>query len=73
MVPASDQHPKYARTTNLFIWLEDYRLACHMGGASDDMMIIQYLPIYLSESTQAWAIYTHPTRYLRVVRTEKHC
>jgi hypothetical protein len=34
-----------------------YRLASYMRGARDDMMIIQYLPIYLVESAQAWPEY----------------
>ena len=45
---------KYTRDTNPDMWLEDYRLACRAGGASDDRFIIQYLPICLGENVRAW-------------------
>jgi hypothetical protein len=40
--------------TNPVLWLEDFHLACRAGGADDDLFIIQYLPLYLMESTRAW-------------------
>src|SRR6185295_20064685 len=45
---------KYSGDTNPGVWLEDYRLACRAGGASDDRFIIQYLPICLGENVRAW-------------------
>ena len=45
---------KYTGDTNPGVWLEDYRLACRAGGASDDHFIIQYLPICLGENVRAW-------------------
>ena len=45
---------KYTGDTNPGVWLEDYRLACQAGGASDDRFIIQYLPICLGENVRAW-------------------
>ena len=45
---------KYTGDTNPGVWLEDYRLACWTGGASDDRFIIQYLPICLGENVSAW-------------------
>jgi hypothetical protein len=36
---------KYADKTNPSIWLEDYCLACRVGGKDDDLFIIQFLPI----------------------------
>ena len=45
---------KYIGDTNPDVWLEDYRLACRAGGASDDRFIIQYLPICLGENVRAW-------------------
>ena len=45
---------KYTGDTNLGVWLEDYRLACRAGGASDDRIVIQYLPICLGENVRAW-------------------
>jgi hypothetical protein len=34
--------------------LEDYRLAYRVGGADDDLFIIQFLLIYLADSVRAW-------------------
>ena len=45
---------KYTGDTNPGVWLEDYRLACRAGGASDDRFVIQYLPICLGENVHAW-------------------
>jgi hypothetical protein len=36
------------------MWLEDYRLACHAGGATDDLFVIKNLPLYLGDSTRTW-------------------
>jgi hypothetical protein len=44
---------KYDGRTNPSVWLEDYHLACRAGGANGDLFIIQFLPIYLAESTRA--------------------
>jgi hypothetical protein len=46
--------PRYDGDTNPSIWLEDYRLACHAGGATDDLFVIKNLPLYLSDSTRTW-------------------
>jgi hypothetical protein len=35
----------YNGKTNPSNWLEDYRLTCRVGGANDDLFIIQFLPI----------------------------
>jgi hypothetical protein len=43
---------KYNGKTNPSVWLEDYRLACRAGGVDDDLFIIQFLPIYLADSTR---------------------
>jgi hypothetical protein len=40
--------------TNPSVWLEDYRLACRVGAADDNLFIIQFLPIYLADSARAW-------------------
>jgi hypothetical protein len=45
---------KYDSKTNPSIWLEDYRLPCMVGGADGDLFIIQFLPIYLVDTTMAW-------------------
>jgi hypothetical protein len=45
---------KYDGKTNPSVWLEDNRLACMVGGANEDLIIIQFLPIYLADMTRAW-------------------
>jgi hypothetical protein len=32
--------PRYDGDTNPSVWLEDYRLACHAGGATGDLFVI---------------------------------
>ena len=44
---------KYSGETNPELWLADYRLACQLGGASDDLLIIRNLPLFLSDSARA--------------------
>jgi hypothetical protein len=46
--------PRYDEDTNPSVWLEDYRLACHAGGATDDLFVIKNLPLYLGDSTCTW-------------------
>jgi hypothetical protein len=36
---------RYDGKTNPSIWLEDYHITCRVGGADDDLYIIQFLPI----------------------------
>jgi hypothetical protein len=45
---------KYDGKTNSSVWLEDYNLACRAGEVGDDLFIIQFLPIYLADTTRAW-------------------
>jgi hypothetical protein len=35
------------------MWLEDFRLAYRASRADDNLFIIQYLPLYLTESARA--------------------
>jgi hypothetical protein len=44
----------YDGKTNPSVWLEDYRLVCRAVGASTDFFIIQFLPIFLADSTRVW-------------------
>jgi hypothetical protein len=44
----------YDDKTSPSVWLEDYRLACREGGADDNLFIMQFLHIYLSDSARAW-------------------
>jgi hypothetical protein len=32
----------------------NYCLACRAGGADDDLFIIEFLPIYLTDTARAW-------------------
>jgi hypothetical protein len=41
---------KYSGETRLELWLVDYRLACQLGGADDDNLIIRNLPLFLSDA-----------------------
>ena len=45
---------KYSEDTNPTVWLEDFRLTYRAGRVDDDLFIIQYLPLYLTESARAW-------------------
>ena len=38
---------KYSGETNPAVWLNDYRLACQLGGATEDAVIIRNLPFTL--------------------------
>jgi hypothetical protein len=44
---------KFVIKTIPSVWLEDYCLACRAGGADDDLFIIQFLPMYLADTTRA--------------------
>jgi hypothetical protein len=54
--------PRYDRDTNPCVWLEDYRLACHAGGATDDLFVIKNLPLYLSDSARTWLEHLPPDK-----------
>jgi hypothetical protein len=45
---------KYDHKTNLNIWLEDYHLLCKADRVDDDLFVIQFLPIYLADTTKDW-------------------
>jgi hypothetical protein len=34
------------------VWLNDYRLACQLGGATTDEVIIRNLPLHLADSAR---------------------
>ena len=53
---------KYSGETNPELWLADYRLACQLGGASDDLLIIRNLPLFLSDSARAWLEHLNPSQ-----------
>jgi hypothetical protein len=45
---------KYTGETDPRVWLNDYRLACQLGGATTDEVIIRNLPLHLVDSAQTW-------------------
>jgi hypothetical protein len=45
---------KYKGETDLCVWLNDYRLACQLGGATTDEVIIRNLPVHLTDSARMW-------------------
>jgi hypothetical protein len=36
------------------VWLNNYRLACQLGGATTDEVIIRNLPLHLADSARTW-------------------
>jgi hypothetical protein len=53
---------KYSGETRPELWLADYRLACQLGGADDDNLIIRNLPVFLSDATRAWLEHLPPAQ-----------
>jgi hypothetical protein len=45
---------KYNGETDPRVWLNDYRLACQLGGATSDEVIIRNLPLHLTDSARTW-------------------
>jgi hypothetical protein len=45
---------KYTGETDPHVWLNDYRLACQLGGATTDEVIIRNLPLHLTDSARTW-------------------
>jgi hypothetical protein len=50
---------KYNGETDPSVWLNDYRLACQLGGATSDEVIIRNLPLHLGDSARTWL--EHPS------------
>jgi hypothetical protein len=44
---------KYNGETKPKLWLADFRLACQLGGATDDRVIIRQLSLFLSDTARA--------------------
>nr|CAB3475710.1 unnamed protein product [Digitaria exilis] len=53
---------KYSGQTDPRVWLNDYRLACQLGGATDDAMVIRNLPLHLADSARTWLEHLPPNR-----------
>ena len=45
---------KYSGETDPAVWLNDYRLACKLGGATEDAVIIRNIPLHLADATRTW-------------------
>jgi hypothetical protein len=45
---------KYNGETDPHVWLNDYRLACQLGGATSDEVIIRNLPLHLGDAARTW-------------------
>jgi hypothetical protein len=45
---------KYSGEMNPELWLDDYRLACQLGGVDNNRFIIRNLPLFLTDSARAW-------------------
>jgi hypothetical protein len=43
------------------VWLNDYRLACQLGGATTDEVIICNLPLHLADSIRTWLEHLPPS------------
>jgi hypothetical protein len=44
------------------VWLNDYRLACQLGGATTDEVIICNLPLHLADSARTWLKHLPPSQ-----------
>jgi hypothetical protein len=53
---------KYTGETDPRVWLNDYHLACQLGGATTDKVIIRNLPVHLADSAQTWLEHLPPSR-----------
>jgi hypothetical protein len=53
---------KYTGETDPHVWLNDYRLACQLGGATTNEVIIRNLPLHLADSAQTWLEHLPPSQ-----------
>jgi hypothetical protein len=53
---------KYSGETRPELWLADYQLACQLGGADNDNLIIRNLPLFLSDAARAWLEHLPPAQ-----------
>jgi hypothetical protein len=53
---------KYTGEMDRHVWLNDYRLACQLGGATTDEAIIRNLPLHLADSARAWLEHLPPSQ-----------
>jgi hypothetical protein len=53
---------KYTGETDPRVWLNDYRLACQLGGATTDKVIIRNLSPHLADSARTWLEHLSPSQ-----------
>jgi hypothetical protein len=53
---------KYTGETDPRVWLNDYRLACQLGGATTDEVIIRNLPLHLTDAARTWLEHLPPSQ-----------
>jgi hypothetical protein len=53
---------KYTGETDPRVWLNDYHLACQLGGATIDAVIIHNLPLHLADSAWTWLKHLPPSQ-----------
>jgi hypothetical protein len=44
------------------LWLNNYRLACQLGGATTDEVIIRNLLLHLADSARTWLEHLPPNQ-----------
>jgi hypothetical protein len=53
---------KYTGETDHRVWLNDYCLACQLGGATTDAVFIHNLPLHLANSARTWLEHLPPSQ-----------
>jgi hypothetical protein len=53
-LPPTASIDKYTGETDPRVWLNNYRLACQLGGATTDEVIIRNLPLHLADLVRTW-------------------
>jgi hypothetical protein len=53
---------KYTGETDPRVWLNDYRLACQLGRATTNEVIIRNLPLHLVDSARTWLEHLPPSQ-----------
>jgi hypothetical protein len=53
---------KYTGETDPCVWLNDYRLACELGGTTTNKVIIRNLPLHLADSARTWLEHLPPSQ-----------
>jgi hypothetical protein len=53
---------KYTGETDTRVWLNDYCLACQLGGATTDEVIIRNMLLHLADSARTWLEHLPPSQ-----------